>query len=257
MKCLNKKKRYDTGGVIPYDQLGMVGGSLVDSIAPVNQYGARKDFAAGLSGGLKMAGTGASIGATIGGPLGAGIGAVGGLAVGAVKGIIDNNKIQQAEKEQKSLLAQMELGRSAGVLRNYDQTGSNTNQIYAKYGGSLKKLSSDSVEVQGNSHEEGGVSLGPNIEVEDNETIKGDFVYSDALGYARQHKKIATAIGKMEKKEPSNITNQSLKRLKERELLLQEEQEATKEALGLTPLNYKYGGKVAFGNLGGVVLNRK
>ena len=68
-------------------------------------------------------------------------------------------------------------------------------------GGKLNRLNSNTVEVEGNTHEEGGVKL-PSVgaEVEDKETIADNYVFSDELGFADKHKKIAKQIGKIEKK---------------------------------------------------------
>ncbi len=239
------KVRYEVGGDIPYAQLGTIASSLYDNLDPVDKYGARSDFSAGASSALKGAGTGAAIGTAILPGIGTAVGAGLGTVIGAAKGVKDNNNAQDFEEEQKKLqeLEYNKMGLSR--LSTYDKTGSNTNQIYAKYGGSLKQLSNNSVEVEGASHENGGVNLGQGVEVEGGETLNKDFVFSEELGFAQRHKPIARAIGKLEKKVPNNITTNTIKFLKEKEENLKSEQEALKQELGITPIGttqYSLGG---------------
>jgi hypothetical protein len=101
-------------------------------------------------------------------------------------------------------------------------------------GGSLKPLSSETVEVKGPSHENGGVRL-PSVgaEVEGNETIKSDFVFSDKLGFADAHRPIAKTIGKLEKSNLGKGTQAAITRLRGQEEKLKLAQEYFKQQNGI------------------------
>lgn len=235
------KYKYQQGGLTPqaYGQLGQAAGDLYDAVTPTSQYGVKSDLNAGLSGALKGAGTGAAIGSVIPG-FGTAIGAVVGGGLGLAGSIANNNRAKLAQQQGIIATDQRETTRSRAVLNNYQQ-GTNTNQIYSKYGGripyqnggNLTQLSSDSEEVQGPTHEQGGVDIGDNIEVEGGETINKNFVFSEELGFAQQHKPIARAIGKIEKKPINIATRNSLRILKGKEEALKQEQESLKEQLGI------------------------
>lgn len=100
-------------------------------------------------------------------------------------------------------------------------------------GGSLTPMNEDSVEVNGPSHEEGGVQLpGSNAEVEGGETMTGNFVFSERLGFAQEHKRLAKAMGVIESKGPMTPERvNSMKRLKEREQKLALSQEYLKHTM--------------------------
>lgn len=202
-------------------------------------------------------GGGKAIGETAGGLLGSFAGplgsVVGGLLGGAVDSLIDSFGGKSSEEEQAERAAAMAKVRATdaeGRARfiNYDQ-GSNQNQI-AKFGGPIKRykpggqlvpLSSESVEVQGQSHEQGGVNLGQGVEVEGGETIKDNYVFSEELGFAKIHKPIARAIGRLEKKPSSIAVNNSLRILKQKEEALEQQQESVKEQFGLEPITREMG----------------
>lgn len=100
-------------------------------------------------------------------------------------------------------------------------------------GGSLldnfKRTSSSTAEVHGPSHEQGGVPVpGMNAEVEGGETLAGDYVFSDELGFAKLHKPIALAKGKIEKKPATRERLNTLKLLNEKENNLKLMQEYVK-----------------------------
>lgn len=100
-------------------------------------------------------------------------------------------------------------------------------------GGSLldnfKRTSSSTAEVHGPSHENGGVPVpGMNAEVEGGETLAGDYVFSDELGFAKLHKPIALAKGKIEKKPATRERLNTLKLLNEKENNLKLMQEYVK-----------------------------
>lgn len=241
------KKLYETGGqtAIPYTQIGQFAGDIIDVATPTNEYGVKSNGAAMGSGALKGAGQGAAMGASVAGPWGAVIGgAIGGVG-GAITGKKQNDKAIELQEQATELKNRNLQLMSQNRLMNYDITGSNSNQIYAKYGGQLPikylnggeltPISSESVEVQGNSHSKGGVQLTPQIEVEGKETIKGGYVYSDSLGFAEKHKSIAKSIGKLEKKPVNNITNNTIKLLKDKEEALKMKQELVR-SMNLKPI---------------------
>lgn len=96
----------------------------------------------------------------------------------------------------------------------------------------MKPLSSNSVEAQGPSHENGGIDLPAfNAEIEGKETIAGDYVFSHRLGFAQQHKPIARAKGKIEGKAPTQERINSLNRLQMAEEKLKQKQELVKQIL--------------------------
>lgn len=104
-------------------------------------------------------------------------------------------------------------------------------------GGSLSPLSSDSVAVNGPSHAQGGVQLSDQqAEVEGGETMKGNFVFSDQLGFAKEHKRLASAIGRIQAKEvqtPERVN--SIRRMQDREKTLALSQEYMKHIMYGTP----------------------
>ena len=122
---------------------------------------------------------------------------------------------------------QQQINNSTRILDDYDMLGvQGGNNVYA-LGGKLKQLNSDTVEVEGRTHAEGGVKI-PGAEVEDDETIAGDFVFSDVLGFADRHKTIAKQIGAVEKKPLNKERRTTLEILRKKENALMKEQEAVK-----------------------------
>lgn len=99
-------------------------------------------------------------------------------------------------------------------------------------GGSTTPLSQNSVQVNGQSHAQGGVQL-PQAEVEGGETIANGFVFSKELGFADLHKPIAKAIGKIEAKPLNPVRRNTLQQLKARELGLALAQESAKHLMGM------------------------
>ena len=113
---------------------------------------------------------------------------------------------------------------------------------YAK-GGSVKSLSSDGAVMKGRSHEEGGIEIADGIEVEGDEAIKDNKVFSDTLKhrsgktYADIAKSLMTKKGKLEDKLKSgntlksNTAKRQIEILDSKEDRLFEEQEASKEGM--------------------------
>ncbi len=158
--------------------------------------------------------------------------------------------------------------------QGFNLKGIDQSEKYMKKGGLYKSfanggvapLSSTNVMFNGKSHEEGGIKQPmvngkklSGVEVEGGETMSTangqKFIFSDELGFADQHKPLARAIGKIEKKMKSNpndsIAKKTLANLKEREEELKLRQELTKESLGIPndSHNLKNGGlyKAAYG----------
>lgn len=106
--------------------------------------------------------------------------------------------------------------------------------IQRKASGGLVQKSSDGVEVQGPSHENGGVPVpGTNAEVEGEETMKDNFVYSAQLGFAAMHKPLMRAKGKIEKKPASPERVNAIKLINEKEDQLAMAQEYFKKKHGI------------------------
>lgn len=174
---------------------------LVNVVDPQNSYGVRSNVGAATSGLLKGAGMGATLG-----PIGAGIGG----AIGLVGGILGNNKRKEEEAEAKKRQEQSEINNitqySKGVLSTYPSYG-----ITAKYGMKMPNggkmpypttvdadhevLSSNIVQYSGDTHEEGGIPLDNNIEIEDQEVIKDNMVLSDRLYPSKIAKSLVKGLG--------------------------------------------------------------
>lgn len=144
----------------------------------------------------------------------------------------DQSKNQQLLGEHNRLVSEKSNNLNGGAQFAYKyggDLGSPLSSHKAK-GGKVKQLSSDTSVIEGNTHEEGGVkfpSIG--VELEDKETLSGSYVFSDELGFADKHKKIAKEKGKIEKrleKDPSNLTlMNTIKALKGKENRLKLEQD--------------------------------
>lgn len=184
--------------------------------------------------------------------LDAGEKAAGFLLPGIATAKIDYDKSERAKKEQadkitqyykdsfsnysKSKISSGEVNLQGNSGARMFKLGGKAEELMnvKKEGGSFKKLSKDTVEVDGKTHEEGGVKIpSKGVEVEDGETIKGNFVFSDKLGFADKHKKLAKEIGKVEKSPDSNRKFGTLQRLKDQEKQLMVAQESLKEKLGI------------------------
>jgi hypothetical protein len=146
-------------------------------------------------------------------------------------------------RERKATNSMMESMNAQNITAGYDFLGNKgQGAIYAQMGGNvpqtpvpggiLKQLNSDTVEVNGATHEQGGVQI-PGAEVEDNETITGDYVFSDYLGFAEKHKSLAKQIGKIEQKPINRERRVSLEILRKKEAAMRQQQEQLKEALGV------------------------
>lgn len=115
-----------------------------------------------------------------------------------------------------------------------DPSYSNPALVMGANGGDIKRLSSTNAKVEGPSHADGGVKIpGAGVELEGDETLNGDFVFSKKLGFAQQHEKIANAMGRIEKKPDTVVNRNTAKALDRQTQLLKVYQEATKQQMGL------------------------
>jgi hypothetical protein len=209
--------------------------SFADAIEPANQYG-RQSIGTNIA---KSAGSLAAAGSAFG-PIGTGVGAAVGIGMGVIKGIQQQKEERRLKFGQANAIRQAQLSQYAAKAaqdpnsitgnkgENYFEGGGHLFAEYSKYkaqGGSLSRLSSDSVAVNGPSHANGGVKLNTGDEVEGGETIKGDYVFSKKLGFAQLHKPLAKVIHKLEERPVTKTSLGSLSRLRKREdalMLLQE-----------------------------------
>ncbi len=210
-----RKPTYATGGAIPFNSIGQIGGGLIDTFNK-NDSVTGNVFSGILSGG----GTGASIGSALG-PIGTGVGAIVGAAIGGISKGIGAKKRHEEEAYAKMLAQQgytnSELIRSQGVMatqpENYGgysfykrggrigycmaQGGQvpqqeSTEPYEAERGEVIQgdaqleagtQHASDMHEVGGNTHEQGG-TMG----------VGGNIVFSDRIVVGDQ---LAEAITKM------------------------------------------------------------
>lgn len=233
--------KYDEGGSLQA-AMGMAQGAstIVDGIfGQPNKYG-RKPLGAKVFGDTANM---AAMGAQVAGPWGAVVGGAAGLATGLIGGLREKREEQNQRATEQMMTQRSEMNRAQALLASdptlvggkkgaqYFAYGGPLTQSYMASNGQLSQLSSNTVEVNGPSHANGGVMLGNN-EVEGGETIKNDFVYSKVLGFAREHKKIAKAIGGVESKGVSTPkTENTLARLRDREQYLAQAQELLKSSL--------------------------
>jgi len=233
----------DTRSAVLGNQIGTaagVGAGVIDAFDGGNDLGYQgKGTVIG-----KSVLTGAATGAMFG-PIGAGVGAV----VGGITGIV---RAGQQANEQKTLRSRIKTNKfmndaansQARIATNPELvTGSQNAQYFADggqmkaplteaymKGGNAKQLSSTNSELEGNSHEQGGIDVpAVNANLEDGETTAGTFVFSEKLGFAKLHKPIARAIGKIEEKVQTPDRVEAIKRLKAREQELAQKQELYKK----------------------------
>lgn len=195
--------------------------------------------------------TGLSMGASLG-PIGMGVGA----GLGGLYGLIKANKDRKQEQsllndsrnQQATLALNNTRNRSIsnpelfnGSLNNsyYETGGILNNHLLGKAkGGQLHQLTENDSIIKGNTHEEGGVKFPEQgVELENNETLNGDFVFSKELGFADKHLKIIKDKQKLEsllKDRPNDRTLINSLELTDRKVdKLKQEQEETKALLGL------------------------
>lgn len=262
LRDLMLTKYHDGGGIEPVDYaaIGTMGADLWNTLDAPDQYGRTKNAVG--RGALSGAAAGAAAGTAILPGWGTAIGAVVGGIGGAFKGNKQKEEAAKAKRIADSMTRRRIEALSNSRLVGYDMLGTaEDNMQMAKFGGELtplsyatggklKRLASDIYEAEGRTHDEGGIKF-PNegVEIEDEETISGDYVFSDYLGFADRHKKIAKQLGKIEKKPLTRATRVSVEILRKKEEALKQEQEQIKQALGLgdqaeTLEQFAHGGKL-------------
>jgi len=242
-------------------------GGILDATDSGNEYGRQKRGTVIGKGAL----TGATAGAALG-PVGIAAGAVLGATAGIIssgkqkkaeekmlyeKSLRD--KKQQSEYSAAQLAAnpslyqgyidseyfkyggQIKRKRKFGPKSEYappemmEQIAKNGYELGGSMGGQEVPMSSDGSEIMGNSHQEGGVKFpGMGVELEDGETVKGDYVFSKKLGFAQLHKPIMRAKGKIEAKPYTAGRANSIRLLNEQENRLKLSQEYLKNKYGIT-----------------------
>lgn len=222
-----------------------LGAGVVDVIDQGNEYGVQSNVGSFAKGAL----SGAAMGSTLG-PIGTGVGAL----IGGGISLMQNKKraSEQREMEQQSAIRNKRLKDNfyaAKLQANPELVQGNQNGQYFEnggplsehyllhkktYGGSVVPKSSDGVEFQGNSHDEGGIKIPEmGVEVEGNETAKDNYVFSDKLGFAKLHKPILRAKGKIESKAPTPERINAINLLNEREKRLMNLQEMFKKKMNI------------------------
>jgi len=163
---------------------------------------------------------GGTLGGVVGGALGTaiapGIGTVAGKAIGSALGSGMQNKLKPQVQET--------------VLNPYNST-------YAQ-GGQL-------TQYNGNTHEQGGIALGnTGNEVEDGETRKEDYIFSDRLKN-KKGKTFADVSKGIDKKHSKRNGDKLSKAAKEKELEnLQTEQETLRQGMVTRAIEKAYGGSL-------------
>lgn len=244
MNRLNRRKllrKYQLGGANNNKAFGIedqdlsTGLLLSESVAtPALEYLYPTDEFGGGKGSIgKGAATGALSGAAAGTAILPGIGTAVGAVIGGVAGAFTGKKKRdaatEAENAYKVLRARNNQNVSNSRLIGYDQYGTDEYAL----GGELKRLSQGNYEVEGRGHEDGGVKFPEDgVELEGGETVSDDYVFSDLLGFADKHKKIAKQLGKIEKKPLTRATRVSVEILRKKEAALREEQESLRAYLG-------------------------
>jgi len=161
---------------------------------------------------------GALLGSSVG-PLGTVAGAIGGAAYGLGKGLIQRGKARReearAERRKEQDISELASRQRLEALKSREYSGFDMGADIARYGGYYEmggiKLpggvakpipGSDAIEFKGKSHEQGGIMVDPNTEVEGNETMdkvtmknggKSDYFFSQHLklggkSFAQRHK---------------------------------------------------------------------
>ncbi len=169
------RRKCGTGGIIKklangdidYVQYANPIASVVDILG--NQGGYNGVGSSALSYGIRGAAAGAALG-----PIGAGVGAGIGAAVGGITAAINKQKYMEEMRRQKNNELSQRRRIGASTVDVYPVHGSSTTDYYANggirsRGGALIPLSKRAKLAHGNTHEQGGIKVEPNLEVEDQE----------------------------------------------------------------------------------------
>lgn len=213
------------------DGEGIQGSEMTNKAMMLGSAGASLGAMSGLA-------AGTALGAW-GGPIGMAAGLIGGLIWGAISG---NKKKKEEEARRRKLLAEQKEANRQNTLGNMQNRIENdvaatrtqqpttsfiNNSFYSKYGGLIPMrkynyggiipteggvmipTSDDTMVAKGATHEQGGIMLDPQSEVENNEVIRatptGDQIFSDSLyvpgtrvTYAKYANKLSRQKGKIE-----------------------------------------------------------
>ena len=249
--------------------ISSLGTGLIGALDPGDQDGVQSEVGAGLSGALSGAAAGAALG-PIGMAGGAIIGGISSL-FGNNKRREEAERKRMARNEklnaQKSQDVAIAIAEDPSVLGNSNATmyrkGGTIKGKPAKkfalqgtllgyYKGTRSPLPSIAINpnrmledggiiptdnegravIEGPSHEEGGIKIPElGVELEGGETLDGDFVFSEELGFADRHKKIMKAM-EGTKKDDTPLSKNTYKKLVEQEEKLKSHQELLKRQLG-------------------------
>lgn len=254
-----KKRKFDGGGVTPTPlpntsavtnagQAGQITGAVAPFVdAGLNLIDANRKNPDRASLGLE-----AAKGATKGAMLGANpalIAATGGLSILAGAAIGGGISALTAKKQQKEYDKQQELETKqladSRTLRDNNAQANLQMQVansgYSQYGnskvfknggtlaktytngGTLNQLNSDTIQAEGNTHEQGGIDLSQNAEIENGETVKDNgntmMVMSNSIKnplsgktFAKDDATYAKKLSKFEDKDiASNLSRNQIK----------------------------------------------
>lgn len=204
--------------------------SMVENIFPTNEFGHQDPLAEAMKGNAQF------------GTIGAALGYLRGRKQQKTDQLSRfHNQLQEEQNQRNYSNALISNDPALVTGRQGEEFYSTGGFLKGRYysvvkasGGVLKPLSKDSAEVEGPSHAQGGVDLPQyNSQVEGGETIQDDYVFSDRLGFAKLHKKLATAIGKIEDKPTTPDRINSLKRMNQSVENLKQQQEAIRQKYNL------------------------
>jgi len=215
-----------------------------------DEYGRQSSFNARGAGYWQGTSQGAMMGKSFG-PWGMLIGAgIGGIA-GGIGGAAGANK--------KNKLINEDIKANAGPAEI-----SSANPYYRANGGPLDNMSGYN-EFNGNTHEQGGIPLGKNSEVETGEVSYKNYIFSDRLGegkstYASQAKRIRNKYKGREddsyaKTSMDKDLNELMVKNEKHRLAKEKEDIINNHVQALQDVN-AYGGKIKCGN-GGLLINEK
>lgn len=174
-------------------------------------------------------------------------------------------KEEEAERERKRLKEYEDQAREAsrgfyaenpnfasGVRTQYYEKGGTLREKLTgrATGGKLVPLSSDSLEVRGKKHKDGGVKLRSlGVELEDGETISNiggeDYVFSEKLGFAEKHKPLAKAKNIIEERS-DRVSKNTIGLIERKEGGLKKQQETIRAMLGETDIDmFQTGGDLS------------
>lgn len=219
-----KYKRYAEGGGF-FDNpeavkgavgIAQTGSGIIDDFNQPDSFGHKSVGAAAASGALAGAAAG-----TVFGPWGTVIGGVVGGGVGAIKAASGNKKADRMSHDYWGRLQQNQQALSQATLaQNPELAQGHPDGTFYAHGGPLARacgmyaeggqvtpMNQDgAMDINGPSHEQGGVQLPQqDAEVEGGETMHDNFVFSKRLGFAQEDRRLEKAIGKIQSKGPQTI----------------------------------------------------